>query len=1813
MKKITFFISLLFYTTVLFSQNWLKNLPQAKSAEQPTFFDYQKAFNRYWGAFDVDKGYYYENGVKKKAIGWKQFKRWEYEMEGQIDRSTGRFPNRTAFEVYKNYLRGGTAPLSEEFSDWKSLGPNSSDGGYAGVGRINCIAFHPSDNNTYWVGANSGGLWVTKDNGSTWNCLTDKNDVLAVSDIIIPSDYDISKTIYIATGDKDGWDNNSIGVLKSANEGLTWNKTGLTFSVSAYKMVTKLLIDPSDNQTLIAATNDGVYKTTNGGTTWSTRLTTLAFIDLEYKPGDFNTLYGSTEYGKVFLTSNGGTSFSSTFENDDVQRIEMAVSPNEPNWLYFIAGNTANGLYGIYLSKDNGVSFNQVFDGNTKNLLGWKEDGSDNGGQAFYDLTMEVDPSNAANVLIGGINTWMTTDEGGNWQIVNHWHGGENNTIAKVHADKHSLKFRANGDLFECNDGGIYLYADNGNGWQDKTNGMAISQMYKLGVSQTVPNLTITGLQDNGTKLNYEQDWYDVKGGDGMECIIDFTDPKIQYATYVNGQISRTLDGWNSQATEIQPADAGDGAWVTPYIIDPTNNNVLYAGYADIWKTADKGDSWIKISTMNTSDKIRSMVISPSNTQVLYVADRTQLWKTIDGGVNWENITGILPVNTGYITSLAVKNDDDKTLWVTFSGYNSNRVFETNDAGANWIDISAGIPEIPVYSIVQNIKSTDEINLYIGTQNGVFFKRGSDNWKPFNNKLPNVRIGELEIYYSSDIFGNKLRAATYGRGLWESPLFNSTATDMTYLSSTIFQNNSDLVSKNSKNENILGIEIETDGTLNALDFSKFNFSTNGSTNAAKDIISAKVFYTGTTNSFDTTNQFGSAFINPLGEFSISGNHTLVRGKNYFWLTYDISDSAVINNLIDAECKSFVINDKVETPTLLTSDGNRTVGYCEAKNSDNKFEHITKVSIGSNENISSREDNAYADFSALVTDCFINDTISISTQITDHYGADQLLIWVDWNNDGDFEDSKELVSSQNNQSTGVVIYNSKFVIPNGTTEGKKLLRIRLDDTSVFGSNSSPCGISKYGEVEDYSINVVIDVNPGDASVSKSVICNGESIELALNDYHGDIKWQESQDGVSNWTSLEDLGGFNKDKFIINNLGASSFFRAEVSKLNYSTAYSNILKIDVNYAISSYIDTTVCGTYVSPSGKDFEESGLYVDTLTNISGCDSLINIQLVIKKPTSSNINEITCLSYISPSGKVIFNSGTYVDTITNSAGCDSLISIDLTILKPSASSITVEVCNSYTSPSGKVIFESGNYNDTILNSVGCDSIITLDLTINHASSSSKTDTACESYTWRGKTYTASGQYQDTLENVYGCDSIITLNLTINQASSSTETAFACGSYSWRGITYTASGQYKDTLENVYGCDSIIILNLSINQASSSNEIVSACGSYTWRGKTFTASGQYQDTLENVYGCDSIITLNLSINQASSSSETASACGSYSWRGKTYTTSGQYKDTLENVYGCDSIITLNLSINQASSATETASACGSYTWRGITYNASGEYKDTLENVYGCDSIITLKLSINEASFSTETVSACGAYSWRGKTYTTSGQYTDSLENVSGCDSIVTMNLTINKSSSSSINVTSCGSYLSPEGKLYDKSGNYTDTIGNLFGCDSIINITLNVIDINNEIIVSGAALKAIDTLANFQWLDCNNTYSKIDGAIGSLYTAISNGNYAVQITKGNCLDTSECVNVTGIGILENDFGASLILYPNPTKGNYSIDLGASYDGVNLFVRDSKGQLIQSRSFDHARLIYSEIIGAEGYYFIQVTTSNNKTVSFKVLKQ
>src|SRR5688500_167893 len=209
------------------AQTLLELLTANKSRSELTFKDYQHAFYSYWSPFNVIDGYYESNGTKIKAAGYKQFKRWEWLQEQRVNHVTGEFPTKSAYQIVQEHQKQFPLRMDPPVATWVSLGPSSSDANSKGVGRINTIGFHPQDPNTYWAGSPSGGFWVTYDDGNTWKCLTDHLESLGVSDVVVGKDFLQNNTLYIATGDRDSYDNLSIVVLESTDGSTTWNTTAI--------------------------------------------------------------------------------------------------------------------------------------------------------------------------------------------------------------------------------------------------------------------------------------------------------------------------------------------------------------------------------------------------------------------------------------------------------------------------------------------------------------------------------------------------------------------------------------------------------------------------------------------------------------------------------------------------------------------------------------------------------------------------------------------------------------------------------------------------------------------------------------------------------------------------------------------------------------------------------------------------------------------------------------------------------------------------------------------------------------------------------------------------------------------------------------------------------------------------------------------------------------------------------------------------------------------------------------------------------------------------------------------------------------------------------------------------------------------------------------------------------------------------------------------------------------------------------------------------------------------------------------------------
>lgn len=772
-SKLLALIAFTFFAQVTNAQPWMK---RAKSVNL-TFKEMQETFNEYWKDKQIEKG-----------SGYKPFKRWEAYWEPRI-LPNGEFPSpAVTWEAWQKYVNEHPEVTNNTLSgsNWTFKGPSTTPGGYNGLGRVNCIAFHPTVVNTFWVGTPAGGLWKTTDGGTTWTTNTDNLPVLGVSDIAIdPTNANI---MYIATGDGDmgslasltgvaSGDTKSIGVLKSTNGGLTWNTTGMNWSVTEAKLIRRLIINPSNPLMLIAAASDGIWRTVNGGTTWF-NVQPGYFIDLEFKPGAPAIVYGATyEYGtaSIYRSVNSGASWAPVATLPDALRINLAVSPNSPTLVDALCANTSSGLAGLWYSTNSGASFDQYFAGtNTSNLLHSSYNATGTGGQGNYDLAYAINPTNANDIWLGGVNTWNSTDGGESWGLKTMWNSHPSinpNGVPTVHADKHFIAFHplVNGTMFECNDGGLYKTTNSGNTWTDISNGLQISQIYRIGVSQTVANNVISGLQDNGSRELFGGSWFERTGGDGMECIIDYTNANTEYASYVNGAIYRTTDSWATQTTisENIPGGQPTGAWVTPYVMHPTNPNILFAGYNRVYKTTNKGDTWTAISGVLTSSFLRSVAVAPSNPNTIFVASYDTMYLTSNGGANWFFVPlGLTDAKISYITFDPI---NAQKVYVTLSGYSDgNKILMSPDGGINWVNYSGTLPNVPVNCIAYQ-KGTNE-GLYIGTDVGVFYTDASmPDWIPYQTGLPNVVVTELEISYNDQ----KLWAATFGRGLWNTDLFSA--------------------------------------------------------------------------------------------------------------------------------------------------------------------------------------------------------------------------------------------------------------------------------------------------------------------------------------------------------------------------------------------------------------------------------------------------------------------------------------------------------------------------------------------------------------------------------------------------------------------------------------------------------------------------------------------------------------------------------------------------------------------------------------------------------------------------------------------------------------------------------------------------------------------------------------------------------------------------------------------------------------------------------------------------------------------------------
>lgn len=713
--------------------------------------DIQKEANKYFSKIGEGRG-----------TGYKQYKRWEYNALRETD-SNGFLPSKLAqIKAFKKFKT--TQPVNrttQETADFKEIGPtywNRTSSWNPGVGRITSIAVDENNYNHIIIGGNTGGVWRTTDKGQNWTPLSDELTVLDVYSVAIdPND---SKTYY--------WGSKWGMMYKSTNSGQTWSELGAV----GFSDINKIIINPTNSNILYASvTNSGFYKSINAGTTWSKISSSTIGYDIEFKPGDPNTIYASGN--NVYKSTNAGTTFS-TISGFNTQPKLIGVSAAAPNRVY-IAECSANRTFNaLYKSDNSGSSYSKLNHGG-KNFFGYSATANDASGQAPRDMAIAVNPSNADEVHIGGINSWRSTDAGANFSLTSQWtpNGALGLNVGYCHADIDIMQYHGN-TLYVGSDGGIFISENasktiTSNYYTDLTTGIGIRQFYKIGVSQTDPVVITGGSQDNGTSVwkGGDDAWFDWLGADGMESFVDWSNSNHLYGTSQNGALYQSFDGGLTRS-DLGKANGVDGNWVTPFEQDPTNSNTIYVGSNQIYKKIGNG-GWTSISQL-FGGKATELKIAPSNNKIMFTAYGNSLYKTTTGSGTWTELTGF----TGYINSIAIHPSDPDKVAIATSG--DAHVYISTNGGSTWTSYEKNLPNLTAFALAWDKEV--ENGLYLGMSYGVYYISDNlSNWELYSDNLPNTKVSEIEINFTT----KKVYTSTYGRGLWEASQYGqaiSLATDI---------------------------------------------------------------------------------------------------------------------------------------------------------------------------------------------------------------------------------------------------------------------------------------------------------------------------------------------------------------------------------------------------------------------------------------------------------------------------------------------------------------------------------------------------------------------------------------------------------------------------------------------------------------------------------------------------------------------------------------------------------------------------------------------------------------------------------------------------------------------------------------------------------------------------------------------------------------------------------------------------------------------------------------------------------------------------
>ena len=669
-----------------------------------------------------------------------KYQRWKSFWKNRLN-SDGTLADYTKPAVLKSKsLKNNTTSAKASCSDsdftvnWSEVNYNGNFGYQIDMGRVSSIAFHPTDVNTFLVGAAFGGLWRTTDGGQSYTNLNDDLPHTSVADIIIDSAN--PNRIFIALSDIVWYGPTGIGIYESTDGGVTFNPTSLTFTLPEGVRIYEMDVNPNNASEFLVATSDGLYRTTNYFST-NTKILNANTTAVKYNLNSNDAHVGGAS-GEYYLSTNSGQTF--TLDQD-----------------------FGNGQVRIAISNKANSGYVAITNGNRLNV-------STNYGRDFTQKSLPESNSVAifandsdANLLTGNFECYRSTNSGDSFQATSQWLG--QNGLPFVHVDQRNIYTNPlqSDFVYYCNDGGVFRYSVSGNSFTNLSSDLFITQYYDIAVSQTDANVLGGGSQDNGNVTrNSNGQWESYEPtADGMGQEIDFNDPSTRYYSIQNGALRR----WENGALYYisPPGKDGQGAWETPFKLDPNNSDRIIIGYKSVYVSNNKGANWSNIGANISSRNLEQIAIAKSNSNKIYASEYNVVYAKNIANNDWTSYT--TPVNQP-ITDLEVHPTNENIVYVSYGGFTNNaKVYKSEDGGVNWINISHNLPNTPVLSL--ETYDTNTGSIFIGNYEGVFYlKNGATEWQKYGC-LPNTSVNDIEIQYLN---GDKIFIGTHGRGMFEAPL-----------------------------------------------------------------------------------------------------------------------------------------------------------------------------------------------------------------------------------------------------------------------------------------------------------------------------------------------------------------------------------------------------------------------------------------------------------------------------------------------------------------------------------------------------------------------------------------------------------------------------------------------------------------------------------------------------------------------------------------------------------------------------------------------------------------------------------------------------------------------------------------------------------------------------------------------------------------------------------------------------------------------------------------------------------------------------------